>query len=126
MYYYDTNDNGVYDENVDSALYLDMTHSTYLFPETSLQRVIEDAYEKYPDATKRLLYMDGQDYTDTMNKYLFYALLGEGDKFGMVQINQELMEIILVLAKKADGFGGVENSWQKMCYYDKTLVYGGI
>ena len=126
LYYYDTNDNGVYDENVDSALYLDMTHSTYLFPETSLQRVIEDAYEKYPDATKRLLYMDGQDYTDTMNKYLFYALLGEGDKFGMVQINQELMDIILLLAKKADGFGGVENSWQKMCYYDKTLVYGGI
>lgn len=126
LYYFDTNKDGVYDENVDGALYLDMTHSTYLFPETSLQLVIEEAYEKYPDASKRLLYLDGVDYTDVMKKYLFYSFLNEGDTFGMVKINQELMDIMLLLTKKADGFGGIENSWQKMCYYEKTITFAGV
>ncbi|MBQ8685348.1 MAG: redoxin domain-containing protein [Clostridia bacterium] len=121
VYYYDANGNGSYEENVDGALYLDMVHSTYLFPSTSLQLVIEEAYEKYPDASKRLFYLNGIDYTDLMKKYLFYALLGEGDEYGMVKVNQELMDVMLLLTKKADGFGGVENSWQYMCYYEKTL-----
>ena len=121
VYYFDSNGNNVYDNGIDSKLYLDMAHSTYLFPSTSLQLVIEEAYEKYPDKTKRLFYLDGIDYTDVMKGYLFKAFKNEGDLFGMVAVDGELMDIMLKLTRKADGFGGVENSWQYMCYYHNTL-----
>ena len=125
VYYFDTNTNNQYDENIDSKLYLDMVHSTYLFPTTSLQLVIEEAYEKYPDKTKRLFYLNGVDYTDVMKSYLFHSFKNEGETYGMVAIDRQLMDIMLKLTKKADGFGGIKNSWQYMCYYYKNLQAQG-
>ena len=122
VYYYDANGNGAYDEGTnDSFIYLDMVRSSYIFTSTSLQQVIEEAQTKYPDASKRLFYLNGVDYTATMSKYLFKSMLNEGDLYGMVAVNKEIMDILVKLMRKADGFGGIENSWQLMCYYYKTL-----
>ena len=123
VYYHDLNRNGVLDENNgDSVIYLDMVRSTYIFTTTSLQKVIEDAETNYPDASKRLFYLEGTDYTAIMKGYLFQALLGEGELYGMVALDKQLLEILVKLMRKADGFGGVENSWQLMCYYYKPLA----
>lgn len=122
VYYHDLDKNGVLDESKgDSIIYLDMVRSTYIFTSTSLQKIIEEAETKYPDASKRLFYLDGVDYTAKMKTYLFNALLGEDELYGMVALNKELLEILVKLMRKADGFGGVENSWQLMCYYYKPL-----
>ena len=56
-----------------------------------------------------------------MEDYLFYADFNNGDLNGMAAVDEQLMEIMLKFSKKHDGFGGVENSWQFMCYYEKTL-----
>lgn len=102
-----------------SKLYLDLTHPNYLFSNGTLQGVIESAssYLEY----KRAFYLDGVDYTPIMEDYLFYADFNNGDLNGMAAVDEQLMEIMLKFSKKHDGFGGVENSWQFMCYYEKTL-----
>ena len=48
-------------------------------------------------------------------------MLNEGDLYGMVALNKEIMDILVKLMRMADGFRGIENSWQLMCYYYKTL-----
>ena len=44
-----------------------------------------------------------------------------GMLYGLVEIDEELMEILLKLTKAYDGFGGITNSWQMACYYYETL-----
>ena len=131
-------EDGVYhvveeDENgnqiLGSKIYLDLTHATYLFPSDSLQSFIESADNYAPD--KRLFYLDdGQDgkkdYTEIMRKYLLQAMFNGteangGTLYGLVEIDEELMEILLKLTKAYDGFGGINNSWQMACYYYETL-----
>lgn len=119
-YYYDADGDKKYTEGTDSLLYLDLSHATYLFTSNSLQSIIEQAY-LYPDETKRVFYLDGKDYTQTMQKYLYFAELNNGELYGKTAINKELMDILLLLTKEYDGFGGVENSWQLMCYYYELL-----
>lgn len=114
-YYYVVDENG---EKI-SKVYLDLTHVTYLFPGNTLQNIIESA-EEY-SVEKRLFYLDGVDYTETMQTYLFYAILNERELYGMVAVDEELMEILLKLTKYYDGFGGIKNSWQMACYYYTTV-----
>lgn len=116
VYYHDTDGNKKYDADKDSLLYWDLTNATYLFTSSSLQTIIEQAY-LYQDATKRVFYLNGIDYTQTMQKYLYFAQLNNGELYGKAVVNQELMDIMLLLTKAYDGFGGIENSWQLMCYY---------
>ena len=115
-YYHDANGDKVFDEKTDSLLYLDLTNATYLFTSSSLRTIIEQAY-MYEDVTKRVFYLNGKDYTDVMQKYLYFAELNNGELYGKTVVTAELMDIMLLLTKKHDGFGGVENSWQLMCYY---------
>ena len=131
-------EDGVYhvveeDENgneiLGSKVYLDLTHATYLFPSDSLQSFIESADSYAPD--KRLFYLDDgkggkKDYTEIMRKYLLQAMFNGteangGRLYGLVELNEELMDILLKLTKAYDGFGGITNSWQMTCYYYKTV-----
>ncbi len=102
-----------------SKLYLDLAHPTYLFPNETLQNVIENA-PSYLEH-KRVFYLDGVDYSTIMQEYLFKASFNDGSLNGMAAVDEQLMEIMLKLTKKYDGFGGVTDSWQFMCYYEKTL-----
>ena len=128
-YYYvvekDENGNDV----LGSKLYVDLTHATYLFPSDSLQTLIENA-EHY-SVEKRLFYLDDgsgskKDYTPIMQQYLLKALFNGteangGKLYGLVELDETLMEILLKLTKAHDGFGGIKNSWQMLCYYYQTL-----
>ncbi|MBQ8291812.1 MAG: redoxin domain-containing protein [Clostridia bacterium] len=105
-------------ETTGGKLYLDMINATYLFPNDSLENVLSQA-DKYAE-NKRLFYLDGKDYTAVMRQYLHKAKLNDGAYYGLVEIDEQLLEILLSLTKKADGFGGVKNSWQYACYYEKT------
>ena len=80
---------------------------------------------------KRLFYLDDgnggkKDYTDIMRKYLLQAMFNGteangGKLYGLVEVNEELLDILLKITKAYDGFGGITNSWQMMCYYYKTI-----
>lgn len=109
------------DGSLGSYIYLDMTRATYLFPSTSFELIIEEAENRYSkDVTKRAFYLDGVDYTPLLKKYLFRAKLNQ-EQTGMVKIDETLLNILLKITETYDGFGGVENSWQLMCYYERTI-----
>ena len=112
-------------EILGSKIYLDLTHATYLFPSDALESFIESANKYATD--KRLFYLDNgeggkTDYTDVMRSYLLQAKFNDGQLKGLVEIDEELMEILLKLTKAYDGFGGIHNSWQMACYYYKTVA----
>lgn len=127
------------DVRLGSAIYLDMAHGTALFPSDSFEQIIEQAELYYKDdrISKRLFYLDipalygevingeeidgAHDYTPLMKQYLYYAKLNNNELHGMVEVDETLLEIMKAVAKLYDGFGGVENSWQKMCYYYAEL-----
>ncbi len=123
VYYHDADGDKTYNANKDSLLYLDLTNATYLFTTQSLQSIIEQAY-LYEDETKRVFYLNGKDYTDVMQKYLYFAQLNNDELYGKTVVNREIMDIMLLLTKKYDGFGGIENSWQLMCYYYAYMDLG--
>jgi len=123
-----TDKNGVFlgdiYEGLDDRVYWDLTNVTFLFPNNSLKSYIE-SYTKYEE-TKRLFYLpdengDEKDYSSYMSTVLFMATLNNGELNGKIAVNAELMHIMLELTKKHDGFGGVEDSWQMMCYYYQPL-----
>lgn len=109
---------------LDDAIYLDLVNTTYLFSSQSIAGIIESAHE-YAE-NKRLFWLsDGKggytDYTDEMKKYLFFAYRNDGELYGFTKIDKALMEILIKFTKAYDGFGGIENSWQMMCYYYQPL-----
>ncbi|MBE7085355.1 MAG: redoxin domain-containing protein [Clostridiales bacterium] len=113
-------------EGLDDAVYLDLVNPTYLFPSNTLDSFIQ-TYENY-DEDKRLFYLpdengNAKDYSEIMFDYAFEADLINGTLKGKVKVNAEIMHIMLELTKKYDGFGGVKNSWQMMCYYYQPLGY---
>ncbi len=123
-----TDENGVFlgDKyaGLDDAIYLDLVNTTYLFSSQSLAGIIESAHE-YAE-NKRLFYLpDGKgsytDYTDEMQKYLFFAYRNDGELYGFTKIDKALMEILIKFTKAYDGFGGITNSWQMMCYYYQPI-----
>ena len=126
-----TNENGKFLGDIyaglDDKIYLDLTNPTHLFPYNTLSSIIENAENYATD--KRLFYFrneDGSftDYTDVMKKYLFFAYRNNDELYGKTAITKELMDILVLLAKFHDGFGGVENSWQMLCYYYQPIAKG--
>ncbi len=115
----ETNEKG--NKTIGGKLYLDMVNATYLFPNDSFETALAAA-EKYAPA-KRLFYLDGVDYTDILKQYLHKAKVQSADEahYGLAAIDETLLTILEKLMIKADAFGGVKNSWQFACYYDKTV-----
>ncbi len=124
-----TDENGVFLADIyaglDDRVYVDLSNATYLFPYNSLASYVESA-DNYA-IEKRLFYLknaDGTytDYTPVMQKYLFFAYRNNDILYGKTTLNQELMNILSLLAKYYDGFDGVKDSWQMMCYYYNPIV----
>jgi hypothetical protein len=123
-----TNEKGVFLGDIysglDDKVYWDLSNPTFMFPSQSLAEFI-NTYEEY-DTNKRLFYLpdeNGQmkDYSAFMKTTLFKANLNNNEKHGKIAVTKELMHIMLELTKKYDGFGGVHNSWQLMCYYYQPI-----
>ncbi len=112
-------------DGLDDKIYLDLINPTHLFPYNSLSDIIENANLYAED--KRLFYLEDEDgkfkdFTADMQKYLFFAYRNNGELYGKVAVDKNLMDILQLLMKKSDGFGGVENSWQLMCYYYQPIA----
>ncbi len=127
-YYRIVDKNGVFLGDIytglDDKIYLDLTNITMLFQQQSLASII-NSYQNYA-VEGRLFYLPDEngemkDYSSTMATHLFMAELNDGILNGKIAVNAELMHILLELTKKHDGFGGVENSWQLMCYYYQPI-----
>ena len=102
-----------------NKVYLDLVNTTYMFTRDALADKIEQA-DSYK-VEKRLFYLDGKDYSEIMQKYLHQAKLQNGEYYGLLAINEEVLEILQLFTKRHDGFNGIKNSWQLMCYYEKTV-----
>ena len=113
-------------EGLDDRVYWDLTNATFLFPSSNMKSYI-DSYEQYEEQ-KRLFYLPDEngkmkDYSSFMSDVLYDATLTNKTNplYGKVAVNAELMHIMLQLTKAHDGFGGIKNSWQMMCYYHQPL-----
>ncbi len=111
---------------LDDKVYWDLVNPTFLFPSSNMSVKINDALANVKDETKRLFYLPNEngkytDYTEIMSDYLFDANMNDNELTGMIAVNAELMHIMLEFTKRYDGFGGVPNSWQMMCYYYQPL-----
>ena len=109
----------IYD-GLDDTVYWDLSNPTFLFPSNILS-VIINSYESVEEKNRLFYLPNGKggytDYSEIMSDYLFEAELNSKELHGKVAVNAEIMHIMLELTKKYDGFGGVPNSWQMMCYY---------
>lgn len=117
---------GYYHQLLDSGelggiIYLDVNRPTAFFTSISLYDICRQAEEKYPDPTKRALYINGVDYTPTFKQICFKAMLQSGDKKGFAAVDQELYELLCILTR-SDKYEGIHNSWLMLCYYEKTLA----
>lgn len=111
-------------EGLDDAVYLDLAHATYMFPSQSIASIIETAHNY--DEDKQVFYLPDENnrytnYNDIMKQYLFFSYRNEGDLYGFVKVDAQLMDILSKLTKRYDGFGGVKNSWQMMCYFYQPI-----
>jgi hypothetical protein len=109
-----------------------------------LKNLWGEDYESYEEIYKieevfqGITHGDGQDYTETIKKYLdkvivagYNAQLGEtikaGDaRIGCVVVTEELAAVLQLLMDKYTFMNGVEpntwsveNSWTKLCYYSQ-------
>ncbi len=123
-----TNENGVFLGDIyaglDDTVYWDLINTTFMFPSQSLEAFIT-TYESYA-TNKRLFYLPDEngnykDYSAFMKDALQDAKWNNGNLYGKIAVSKELMHIMVELTKKSDGFGGVADSWQLMCYYYQPL-----
>ncbi len=70
---------------------------------------------------KRALYIDGVDYTEQMMRYCRAAVADENDPYyGFVALDKDAFELLQTICLSAK-YEGVEDTWQLMCYYEKTM-----
>lgn len=104
------------DEN-GSIVYLDLLRATPWLPEQTLEKIANDGLA-YTDVAKRALYINGVDYTSTVKKWVASSQRNDGELYGMVAVTKEIHDIMQAFAIK---YGGIEDTWQMMCYYYQTL-----
>lgn len=123
-----TNEHGVFLGDIytglDDKIYWDLSNPTFMFPTQSLSDFI-NTYQNYA-TNKRLFYLPDEngkykDYSAFMKTTLNDAEWNDGALHGKIAVSKELMHIMLELTKKYDGFGGVPDSWQLMCYYYQPI-----
>ncbi len=111
-YYHKLNKDGT----LGSVIYLDVYRPTAFFTSVSLKQICEEA-KAYSDETKRALYLNGIDYTDTFTTICNVAIR---DGEGFAAVDQSLFELLQILTL-SDKYEGIETSWLLLCYYDETL-----
>lgn len=107
------------DGTLGSIIYLDFDRPTYLFPQNSIYKTCIDASDYA--AEKRAFYVNGVDYTEDLKDICFMATL-TSEVSGFVAVDQELFEILSVIAGK-DAHGLTDDAWLTLCYYYHDLGY---
>ncbi len=125
-YYHQKNLNG----SLGGVIYLDLGRPTPFFDSASLYDICLNAEEKFPDETKRALYVEEQyidgkyvaahDYTTDFKKWAFKASQQEGDMKGFLAVDKEIFEVLQILTR-CSKYEGIEESWLLLCYYDRVL-----
>ena len=104
------------DGTLGSIIYLDCYKSTAFFPNNSLKEICDQA--KNYAADNRAFYIDGVDYTNSVQQLCFKSQQNAGELKGMVAVDQATFELLNTIMKK---YEGLENSWLMLCYYYATL-----
>lgn len=107
------------DGTLGGIIYLDCNRPT-AWTGTSLYKLCQTAIDKYPDETKRGFYIDGKDYTLELSQLCFNSIQNEGALKGMYAVDQEVFELLNTITRSAK-YGGVEDTWLLLCYYELTL-----
>jgi hypothetical protein len=117
-YYYVQNKDG----SLGGRIYVDMTRATAFFPNNSLYDTAIADDEK-DDITKRNFYIGGVDYTDILLDYGDRATTradGIQRLNGFIELDKPLFDVLCAITRSAR-FEGIGDSWQMLCYYEKTL-----
>ncbi len=78
---------------------------------------------KVAEARAGIYHGNGVDMTDKIKEYYANIIVGDLEKGGCVEVNEELAEILQKLMDKYT-FKDVENSWVKLCYYYEYIGEG--
>ncbi len=112
------------DGTLGSVIYLDLIHATEFFNETSLEAISSSA-DNYKE-TDRAFYIDGEDYTPKLKKFVFEAKRNEGNKYGYLAVDEDVFAWLYTVTRseKYDGadedIGNIK-SWLLLCYYRKEV-----
>ena len=114
--YYMVNANGTRS----GKIYLDMTHATVFFAQNSLYNVAADAEDNNVALEKRAFYIDGVDYSPLLADKGYESLSNTGMFNGYVALNKELFDAICAITRSVK-YDGLDDSWQLLCYYYRTV-----
>ena len=89
-----------------------------VFPNNSLFDTAKA--DKQKEVTKRNFYINGVDYTDLILQYGLASRSRTDNKFGFIELNQELFDALVAITR-SERFEGISDSWQMLCYYEKVL-----
>jgi hypothetical protein len=115
-YYYVLNKDG----SRGGKIYVDMVRGTAFFPNNSLYdtAIADDENESKP-VEKRNFCINGVDYTDTILHYGDLAVASDTN-VGFIALDKTLFETICAITR-SERFDGITDSWQMLCYYEKTV-----
>ncbi|MBE7078407.1 MAG: TlpA family protein disulfide reductase [Clostridiales bacterium] len=120
------------DGSMGSVIYLATHYTTYLDSNYSLtyilesMRVDDESAEYYPwdrPVEERIFYVNGTDYTDLIDTYVYMAGQVSGELYGFTPLTQELFKAIDNVVRYSAHYDGIANSWQMMCFYYKDFSY---
>lgn len=110
-YYYELKANG----ELGSPIYADLKYSTGIFEETLVQVATKGGFMTSEDGL-----FDEVGYQNTVDFASYIQdQYTEGELDGLVKVDQRLMELLQFLMDKYT-FAGVEDSWLKLCYYNRS------
>ncbi len=129
---YGKDDDGYYryknaDGTLGGLIYVDLLRTTAFFNSASLYDICKNAIEKFPDITKRALYVEEQyidgkyipahDYTEDL-----WPLCREADELQQpfLVVDEDMYEILWTITRSSK-YEGIDDSWLLFCYYDRTL-----
>ena len=101
-------------------IYLDLTHATAFFASNTLYDVAVDAEDNEIPLDKRAFYINGVDYSPLFADKGYESLSNLGMFNGFAALDKELFDAICAITR-SERYDGLDDSWQLLCYYYRTL-----
>ncbi len=117
------------DGTLGSIIYMDIHRPTAanFFGSMSIDEIckqalgLEEFKENGPLAPeKRAFYVNGVDYTPEIRKLCLKAMNRNDELKGFVAVDKEVFDLLQTILL-SDKYEGIEDTWQLLCYYYKTL-----
>lgn len=110
------------DGSLGSIIYADMINVTDYLPYNSLESIATDGKKNYAPE-KRYLYINGVDYTETVLDLVYFAKLNEGDLYGLIAVDKDVMSLLDKIVNKGETEENniVFNGWLRLCYCYFTI-----